>query len=206
MAGSDTLSAQSMIACPICDTLCRDRRPLMGRRLRCPRCKAVLKTARRDDVGTLLALTLAVPPLMAVGLLASFLKLGGGGIAHSASVFDIAGALTATGGWPLALATGALIMGVPTARSLSLIYVLAPLQMRRPAFRRAAPALRLAIALRPWAMAEIFLIGVAVAMIKLTGLASVTLGPAFWSFVALSVLALMEDAVLCERSLWDRIG
>ena len=58
---------------------------------------------------------------------------------------------------------------------------------------------------RPWSMAEIFVIGVAVALVKVSGLASVTLGPAFWSFVLLGVVALMEDAVLCRRSVWDLI-
>ncbi|MBA2389019.1 MAG: paraquat-inducible protein A [Geodermatophilaceae bacterium] len=151
-------------------------------------------------------MALSVPPLMAVGLTASFLSLGGGSIGNSASVIEAAGAVAAPGTWPLALIVGAFIMGLPVCRAVALAYVLVPLHLGRPPAAHAAAAFRLAIALRPWSMAEIFLIGVAVAMVKLTGLASVSLGPAFWSFAMLAVIALFEDAILCERSLWDRIG
>jgi paraquat-inducible protein A len=154
----------------------------------------------------LLALALSVPPLMAVGLTAAFLSLGGGGIGYSASVIQAAGAVATPGTWPLALVVGVLVRGLPVCRAVALAYVLVPLQLGRPPAAHAAAAFRLAVALRPWSMAEIFLIGVAVAMVKLTGLASVSLGPAFWSFALLAVIALSEDAILCERSLWDQIG
>jgi len=42
--------------------------------------------------------------------------------------------------------------------------------------------------LRPWGMIEVFLLGVLVAIVKLSSMARVLPGPALWAFVALTVL------------------
>lgn len=195
-----------LTACGTCDALWRDEAPAPGQRVRCPRCHTILRTTRPAALDRVLAFALATPPLMAIALTASFLSLSGGGARQEASVIDAAAAVADADTWPLALAVGALIIALPVMRALALAYVLLPLRLGRPAARHAARAFRLAISLRPWSMAEIFLIGVAVALVKVAGLASVSMGPAFWSFVALAALALMEDAALCQRSVWDRIG
>lgn len=194
-----------LTACPVCDALSYDVVPAPGERVRCPRCNTVLRTGQRAAIDHLLALSLAVPPLMVIGLSASFLSLSGGGAQREASVLDAAQAVAGGEIWPLALAVGAMIVALPLIRAVALAYVLLPVRLGHPPARHAASAFRLAIELRPWAMAEIFLIGVAVALVKVTGLASVTLGPAFWSYVLLGAVALMEDAALCQRSIWDRI-
>lgn len=194
-----------LIACRTCDALWRDDRPAPGERMRCPRCRAVLRTSRPAALDRVLAFALATPPLMAIALTASFLTLSGGGAQQEASVIDAANAVAHANTWPLALAVGALIVALPLLRALALAHVLLPIRLGRGPARRAARAFRLAVELRPWAMAEIFLIGVAVVLVKVSGLASVSLGLAFWSFVALAALALMEDAALCERSVWDLI-
>lgn len=194
-----------LTACRVCDAIWRARTPAAGERVRCGRCGAVMRTGRRAATDRLLALALAAPPLMLVGLSAPFLALSGGGAARDASVLDAARAVATDATWPLAFAVGALIAALPLTRAAALIYALAPLRLGRGRAPGAARAFHLAIALRPWAMAEIFLIGVAVALVKIAGLASVTLGPAFWAFALLAALALAEDAALCERSVWDEL-
>lgn len=199
-------SEPGLTACPVCDTLVRDRRPEPGERVRCPRCRTVLRHGRTAAIDRLLALSLAVPPLMAIGLTASFLSLDGGGAHSEASVIDAARAMGTAEIWPFAFAVGALFIALPILRAAALCYVLLPVRLGRPPARHASAAFRLALELRPWAMAEVFLIGVAVALVKVAGMASVTLGPAFWSFAALAVVALVEDAALCRRSVWDLIA
>lgn len=199
-------SLDDICACPVCDALWRDRAPRAGERVRCRRCRAVLRTGRPEGFDRVLAIALATPVLMLVGVTASFLTLSGGGARLESSVLDAAMAVATDDTWALAVAVGALIVALPAARALALVYVLLPLRLGRPAARRAAEAFRFAIEIRPWSMAEIFVIGVAVALVKVSGLASVALGPAFWSFTALAALTLIEDAALCERSIWARIG
>ena len=45
-------------------------------------------------------------------------------------------------------------------------------------------------------MAEVFLIGVVVALVKIGGMATITLGPAFWAMAGLVLLVVYEGASL----------
>lgn len=192
--------------CRICDALLIDRRARHSMRVKCPRCGTRLRFTRDAAIDWLLALSVAVLPLMTIGLTASFLSLSGGGADKATSVLGTAAAVATGDLWPFSLLIGLLIVAVPTLRATALCYALLPVRTGHPPARHALAAFRLADRLRPWSMAEIFVIGVAVALVKVAGLASVTLGPAFWSFVLMGVLALLEDAVLCRRSVWDVIS
>jgi len=70
------------------------------------------------------------------------------------------------------------------------------------AARHAVTAFRWAETLRPWAMAEIFVIGVSVALVKIAGLASVHLGIAFWALLLLVLVNLLNDTFMCRLTIW----
>jgi paraquat-inducible protein A len=91
---------------------------------------------------------------------------------------------------------------IPILRVLLITYVLTPLVLGRRPMRHAAAAFRLSEDLRPWSMAEIFVIGVAVALVKVADLAQVVLGPAFWMFAALVIVTVLQDTFMCRWSLW----
>jgi paraquat-inducible protein A len=86
------------------------------------------------------------------------------------------------------------------------IYVLTPLVMDIRPWPGAAQAFRLSEALRPWSMAEIFVIGCAVALVKISSLAEVTFGPAFWMFAVLVVLVVIQENVMCRWSVWNALS
>ena len=54
-------------------------------------------------------------------------------------------------------------------------------------------------------MAEVFAIGCAVALVKVTDLADVEFGPAFWMFGVLVVLVILQDRFLCKWSVWQSL-
>ena len=54
-------------------------------------------------------------------------------------------------------------------------------------------------------MAEIFVIGVAVALVKISDLARVDYGPAFWMFAALVVVITIQDGYMCRWSIWKSL-
>jgi paraquat-inducible protein A len=68
-----------------------------------------------------------------------------------------------------------------------------------------ALAADLAEALRPWSMAEIFIVGVTVALIKVAGMAAVTIGPAFWAFAGVVVITVLKDQLICRYSIWETL-
>jgi paraquat-inducible protein A len=102
----------------------------------------------------------------------------------------------------LAVAVLFFIVVIPALRLLLLIYVLVPIIRDRPPAPLARPAFRLSEGLVPWSMAEIFAIGCAVALVKLSDLADVAFGPAAWMFAVLVVLVVATDGLMCRYSIW----
>jgi paraquat-inducible protein A len=52
-------------------------------------------------------------------------------------------------------------------------------------------------------MLEVYLLGIFVAVVKLSQLASIELGIAFWAYLALIVVAAASYDALDERDVWD---
>ncbi|WP_294614298.1 paraquat-inducible protein A [uncultured Roseovarius sp.] len=194
-----------MIVCPQCDAAYRLERPGAGERAVCQRCGTALITPRRKAGLQIIAVSLAIVILITAATVFPFLSINAAGASNSVSILDAALAFSDGPLIALALTTAALILFVPLARVLLSIYVLVPIVMDRPPARGAAQAFRLSEALRPWSMAEIFAIGCAVALIKISDLADVTFGPAFWMFAALVVLVVVQDNFLCRWSVWKSL-
>ena len=54
-------------------------------------------------------------------------------------------------------------------------------------------------------MAEIFALGCAVALVKISDLAEVNFGPAFWMFAVLVVMIVVQDTLMCRYSVWKSL-
>lgn len=54
----------------------------------------------------------------------------------------------------------------------------------------------------PWLMADVFIVGTMVALIKVAGLAEISLGPSFWAFIAYAILLLATTLSLDKDWLW----
>ncbi|MBM9593446.1 paraquat-inducible protein A [Roseitranquillus sediminis] len=196
------LAIDELIACPRCDALHRAELPHAGERAICRRCGTVLIAPRAGSYGRILMLATTIMILMFGAVFFPFLQLRVAGLRSDASVFDTARAFAGGNMAPLAVAVALLIVLIPVLRVLLISYVLAPLAAGRRPARHAAAAFRLSEDLRPWSMAEIFVIGTAVALVKLADLAQVVLGPAFWMFAALVVVTVLQDGFMCRWSIW----
>lgn len=196
-----------LIACHHCDALYRLRPIEDGARAKCARCGSVLLAPRRGASVTIVSLSLGSLILLVIAITFPFLGIEASGLSSKASVVDAIFAFADTSGLmaPLSIVVAALIVFLPALRLTALIYALAPLIAEKPPFRHAAVMFRIAMRLRPWAMAEIFMIGVAVALVKIAGMADVDFGPAFWTFGLVVVLMAAKDTVMCERSIWQSL-
>jgi paraquat-inducible protein A len=192
----------ALVACPTCDALHRLAEVAPGATARCRRCGTVLLAPRAGAMTRIVMLAATALILMVAAVFFPFLEIEAGGMHHRSSVFDAVMAFSQGPMLPLSAAVAALIVLVPLIRFAALIYALAPMALGwRPA-RHAARAFRLAEDMKPWAMAEIFVVGVSVALVKVAGLAQVSLGPAFWAFVALVVVTALKDTFMCRLSVW----
>lgn len=154
---------------------------------------------------TIITLALTVVILVFGSLWFPFLQISAGGLTNSATILDAA--LSFTGGplMILSLAVMALILVVPLTRAALTLYVLVPIVFDRAPRPAARQAFRLAEALRPWSMAEIFAIGCAVSLVKVADLADISFGPAFWMFAAVVVISVVQDTFMCRWSVWHSI-
>jgi len=154
----------------------------------------------------IIALSLSIVILVIAAAVLPFLTINAGGRSNSVSVLQAALVFSDGILVVLSLATAALIIFIPLLRVLLSLYVLIPLVADRAPARGATKAFRLSETLRPWSMAEIFAIGCAVALVKITDLADVQFGPAFWMFAGLVFLIVLQDRLLCRWSVWNALN
>ena len=201
----DLKTGRGLMACPRCDALHVEEDLDLGETARCIRCGTVLAKPRDGAFAQLIALAFTSVVLLVGAVFFPFLEVSTMGFGNASSLFDVALAFAEGVLLPLVLAVLAMIIGLPILRSVLLLYTLVPLAQGRPPRRHAARAYRWSEILRPWSMAEIFVIGTAVALVKVAGLATVHLGPAFWAFCALIFVNLASRAFMCQTSIWDAI-
>ncbi|WP_068109636.1 paraquat-inducible protein A [Tropicimonas marinistellae] len=194
-----------LIACPTCDALYRVHAPQNGERAVCARCHTVLIAPVEGAIFRIVALALAILILLITALFMPFLKIEANGLSNATSIYEAALSFSKAHMVALSVGVMALIIFVPIARALLLIYVLGPLMIGRPPLPAARAAFRLSEDLRPWSMAEIFVLGVGVALVKVADLARVELGAAFWLFAALVVVSILQDGTLCRWSVWHAL-
>ncbi|WP_322894303.1 MULTISPECIES: paraquat-inducible protein A [unclassified Yoonia] len=194
-----------LVACPQCDTLHQAQNLPEGSRACCQRCGQVLMSTQGTAVARIIALALTAFVLMIAAISFPFLSLNAGGAQNATSVIDAVLAFKDGLAFPLAVAVAFFIVVLPLMRLAALIYALGPLVADRRPHPGARFAFGLAERLRPWSMAEIFIVGVTVALIKVAGMATVTIGPAFWAFAGVVVITILKDQLICRYSIWEAL-
>lgn len=194
-----------LVACPQCDTLHLAGDLPADARAHCQRCGLVIATARPTAIAQVLSLALTAFILMIAAVSFPFLDLDVQGRHNSISVIQAVLAFDRGIALLLAVAVAGFIVVLPLLRLTAIIYALEPLVRDAPVRRGAKAAFALAETLRPWSMAEIFIVGVSVALIKVSGIASVTFGPAFWAFAGLVIITILKDQLICRFSIWQAL-
>ncbi len=196
---------EDLVACPSCDLLHRRRVLAEGEAARCARCGTVIETRKRGAVDAVILSSVAMAVLLVLALWAPFLSLSGAGVTQRMSLVDAGLALGDGALVPLSLLLIGLTVALPFLRALLHLWALLPPRLGFAALPGAPAAFRAAMNLRPWAMAEIFMIGVAVSVVKLAGLASVEAGPAIYALAGVVVVLAYENALLCRETVWRMV-
>ena len=192
-----------MTACPECDLLLRELTvPVSAGTVRCPRCGAVLYRVSRDALERSLALTCAALLLLLIGNLFPLVGLNIQGHHVETTVLGAARQLWRDDMSLIALVLLVTTVLMPLIELGALVWVLLPLRSGRrpPGFVALFRALQLA---HPWAMVEVFILGVLVSLVKLSHLADVLPGPAIWCFGALMLVLTALSSLFDSRALWQ---
>ena len=158
-----------------------------------------------DSIDRTLMLTLAALILFVVANSFPFLTFKLEGRSTTMNLMTGVIQLYEDGMWPLALLVFGATILVPLVKLLATTYVLLPLRLGRRLWGLAR-VFRATETMHPWAMMEVFLLGVIVAYVKLSDLATLELGVALFAFIALILVMIAADVALDPREVWDRLG
>ncbi|MFC4820205.1 paraquat-inducible protein A [Dokdonella ginsengisoli] len=193
----------ALVVCEHCDSVYRRRALGDDEIARCTRCDAVLYRASRLDVDHLLALTLTAAIVFVIANVCPVIRIAVGGMHNEATLLQSISALSQGSALVVGLVAAMTLFVVPLLQIALLCWVLpfARANRRAPGF---VPAMRVLHRIRPWSMTEVFLLGVLVAIVKLSGVLNVIPGPGTYATVALTVLA----TLIAKRDvhlLWERL-
>lgn len=190
----------SLDTCPECDTLHR-RHPLgPGEKARCTCCGAVIYRRPRRRPEHVLALVATALVVYVIANATPIVELEVQGLTSSTTLFGAVLALWAEDRQAMAVLVFATTQLFPLLDMTVMLALLgAHLRRHRPVWF--APALRFIQTLRPWGMTEVFMLGVVVSLVKLSGMARILPGPALWAFAILTVLLAMI-LTYDPRTLW----
>ncbi len=171
---------------------------------RCARCGAVLYRQGDTGLDQVLALTVAGLILFALANAFPLLTMRIDANVQPATLLSGVWLLADQGMAGLAALVVLTSAAAPLLKLVLLGYILVPLRLGRRA-PGTARALRMVLALQPWAMMEVFLLGVLVAMVKLSSMAEIVVGPALYAFGFLVLVLAGITASLDPRTVWDRL-
>lgn len=198
---ADPAVRKQWIACEQCDLLQHEVELPARADARCRRCDAVLYRGPRTRLDTMTALALGCAIMFLVTNLFPIATLSTQGIAVSTTLFGSAQVLAEQGRPVVAVLMFVTTILVPALELSALLYMLLPLRFGRVPSGMTT-AFRMLIAAHPWSMLEVFLLGLLVTLVKLSELASIVPGIAFWSFCGVIVLFSWLSASFNTRDLW----
>ena len=194
-----------LIACPECDLLQQEGPVPLGGSARCRRCDALLYRRSRHGLEATLAFTLAAVPLFLMANAFPLIMIEVQGSSNTTTLLGAVRALSEQGrAWVAALVAITTLV-IPTLQLAGLTYILVPLHFGRVP-RWLGPVLHLLDAMRPWSLMDVFVLGVLVALARLTFVASVVPGIALWCFGGLVILLSAAAATFSIRDLWVRVA
>ena len=187
--------------CPQCDLAQNLRDLAPGERARCGRCRAELGSGFGRNLDAALA-ALATAALLVVFMnVFPLVEMHVHGSTRITTLLGAVREMADRGRLPLAALVLVTTVICPIAEITLLGLVLVPLRLHY--FDQAgAHLVGLLHRIRPWSMVEVFMLGVLVALVKLSALAQIIPGPALWACGALILTMSLLKVIVRAEDLW----
>lgn len=196
-------SSLPLIACHECDLLQREIPLPPGKVVRCVRCGAKLYRSPHASLDHTLSYNLTAAVVFIVANAFPIVGINIQGTRHDATLLGAVRALWNQDMIIISLLVFLTTFLMPALQIAFMLHLLLALQSgRRPAGLNVS--MRILGNINPWGMVEVFLLGVLVALVKLTHFARVIPGLALWSFGVLILLMAAAAASFDSRDVWER--
>jgi len=196
--------AGAYLTCPDCDMLYEVADIPNGSSVLCSRCGALLYARKDNCVQNALAfvitgLILFVPangyPIMTLKILGKY---------QSATLLRGVIELFHEGIWVVASLVFLVSIAAPLAELVLLTYVLLPLNLGR-VLPGAVTAFRVSRQITKWAMLEVYMLGILVAIVKLKDLADLEMDIGLYSFIGLLLAMVLASVSMNHHEVWERL-
>jgi paraquat-inducible protein A len=197
---------ENVVACPVCALAQRVAHGRPGLAYECARCGALLeREPDRDSLHLTASLTLAALVLYVPANLYPIMRMFWSGAYSESTVWDGVVSLARSNQWFVAIIVFLASIAIPLFKLLTLLYLVLGAQLRWHALPRLRTRLwRLVDFIGPWAMLDVFLLAVLVALVKLRTLATILPGPGLTAFCAVVVLTILASASFDPRLIWTK--
>ncbi|WP_319784255.1 paraquat-inducible protein A [Oceanisphaera sp. IT1-181] len=198
------VSRRRLRVCHECDLLLALPRLKNGEKAECPRCQHTLVRRRTNPAERSLALALATLVTLALSVAFPFLSFNISGIGNGIALTDTASALMNLHYPLVALSVLLTVIILPCLYLCSLVWLCVGITQKKllPRSHRIARTLGY---MTPWMMADVFVIGTLVSLIKIIGMAEIELGLSFWTFCAYALLLVFTTQSVDRDWLWQHL-
>jgi paraquat-inducible protein A len=193
-----------IVACKICGLVQRLGELDPGLVAECARCASQLARHRPESLGRTAAFSLAALTLYVPANIYPILQMNLYGVRSESTVWDGCRSLFEHGEILVAVVVFLASMVIPFLKLAGLFILAATASIGSARRRRARTWIVRAIdVVGPWAMLDVFLLAVLVALVKLGELATVLPGPGLLAFTAMVVLTILASSSFDPRLIWD---
>jgi paraquat-inducible protein A len=197
-------SSEDIVCCQTCGLVQQTEAPRPQTRLECPRCGSIVSEYKAGSVVPTAALSLAALILYVPANIYPILRMERYGAYSESTVWGGVTGLANAGYWFVALVVFVASMVVPLLKLAGLFFLVITAEMRTPRWRRERTRIyRFIDLIGPWAMLDVFLLAVLVALVRLGSLATVLPGRGLLAFTCVVVLTLLASASFDPRLIWQ---
>jgi paraquat-inducible protein A len=199
------MASEDVISCETCGLVQRMAPVQPGTAVECIRCESVIVERSRGSLELTAALSLAALILYVPANIYPILKMNLRGMYTESTVWDGVVSLANTNQWLVAAVVFLASMVIPVLKLGGLFFLVASSKLRMGRRLRSRTRIyRFIERVGPWAMLDVFLLAVLVALVKLGTWATVLPGPGLLAFAAVVVLTMLASASFDPRLIWQK--
>jgi paraquat-inducible protein A len=195
---------ETAVACRTCGLLQRMEELRPGTAAECCRCGSTLRERKVDSLARTAAFSLAALIFYVPANLYPILRMEFYGAYSESTVWDGCVKLFQDGQWMVAVIVFLASILVPLFKLLGLFFLVVTTHFASVLRRQERTWIYRTIeVVGPWAMLDVFLLSVLVALVKLEQLATVLPGPGILAFTAVVVFTILASASFDPELIWE---
>ncbi|WP_415899156.1 PqiA/YebS family transporter subunit [Neptuniibacter sp. QD48_11] len=192
------------VACHCCDLIQEIPDLAPGLKAHCRRCGHQLTAKVPNSIDRAIAFAISALIFLFLSLPFPFLAFQSQGREQEVSLAQSGFDLLQLGFPILALLLLCFIILIPALLLSAYLAILIPLKLDHSR-RWMYQVTRLLFTLHPWGMAEVFLIGVLVSLVKIAGMADIVIGMSFWAYVLFAICLIATITSVDKLQLWHQL-